>query len=497
MSTRSRTPIILGVSLLVAAILGVGAFAATKFLGGGTPVARALPDSVVALAAIDMDPGAKQKVEAIRTLRKFPELRKQLEVNEKDDLRKKIFDEVVKSSPCRDEVSFGKDVEPWLGDSAAVGAADLGGEKPSPVLALQISDEDAAAKTVEKLIDCGDGGADDFSYGFNDDYLIISDGKDNAAKLAERAKKASLADAEEYSEWHDKAGGDGIVNFFVSKDAAELISETLPPEMAAQLGAAEQTLAQFKGMAGALRFADGGVELEMASSGGQDVISDGLGDTLSGLPQDTALALGFRAPQDYADKMVEQFGSLTGDSKQLIDMAETQTGLNLPEDLTTLLGESVVLALGGEAPANLNELAGPGDLPLGIKVTGDTDKIEAVVKKAEQRAGSSLASVGAVQRAEGDNFVLASSDDYAEAMLEKGSLGEQDAFTRVIPQGDDAAGALFVNFNSDWVDAIAQTVKDMGGATTLKENLKPLGALGISGWRDGDTSRLLVKLTTD
>ena len=123
-----RLPVIVGVSVLVAGVLGAGAFAATKFLGGGAQPAQALPDSVIAYASIDIDPGASQKIEAIKMMRKFPELKKLIKVDAEDDIRKRIFDEAIKDSECKGKLSFDKDVEPWLGSRMAVGAADLGGK---------------------------------------------------------------------------------------------------------------------------------------------------------------------------------------------------------------------------------------------------------------------------------------------------------------------------------------------------------------------------------
>lgn len=501
----SRGPIIAGVGVLVAGVLGVGAYAGVQLLGGGPQPADALPDSVIAYASVDINPGASQKIEAVRALRKFPDLRERLEVDEDDDIRKRIFEEAVAGTDCEDEVTFDDDIEPWLGDRAAIAAVDLGGDEPSPVFALQVSDKDAAEQGVEALRECGGEGepSDDFSSAFNEGYLLISDGEDNAAKLVEEAAEGTLADDDGFAEWTDKAGGDGIISFYVSKRAAEVLLDVVPPEVSSQAGDVESALESFEGMAGAVRFADGGLELEIAAEGGEEFVGDAeLGDQLTQLPGDTAVAVGFGIPEDFAETLTDQLeNAFGGQSDSMVAEAEAQTGLDLPEDLQTLLGEAALLALGGDAPENLAETSGPGDIPFGLKIIGDADEIEAVVAKAEERAGSQLADAGLVQDSTDGAFVLATNEEFAEALKEEGSLGDNENFRDVVPEADNAAFALFIDFDSAWRTALINTFAGPGAdsseAARLEDNTEPLGALGISAWRDGDTSHALVKLTTD
>lgn len=500
---KSRTPLVIGVGLAVAAVLGGGAYAGMQLLGGGPQAAEALPASVIAYASIDIDPGASQKIEAVRTLRKFPDLRKQLELDEDDDLRKKLFDEMIEDSGCQGEVTFDQDVEPWLGDKAAFAAADLGGETPSPVMALQITDRSAAEEGVEKLSSCDEQGAqEDVSFAYTDDYLIVSDGTDNAEKLVKDAEKASLADDEKFVEWTDKAGGGGILSFYVSAKAADVVKENLPPEMAGQSAEVDKALNEFKGMAGALRFADAGLEIEVAAEGGNDFVGEGeVGSALAELPEDTALTLGFGVPEDFAQSVLDQLGAaFGGQADSMLAQMESQSGLDLPEDLQTLLGDAVLLALGGDAPEKIQDTSGPTDLPFGLKILGDPDKIAAVVAKAEDRSGSTLADAGIVQDTEGDAYVLASNEDFAASLKEKGSLGDNENFQAVVPEADNAAGALFIDFDSDWLQTIVNSIKADGDSDTaakVEANTEPLAAFGISAWRDGDVSHGLVKLTTD
>lgn len=501
-----RKPLLIGVSVVVVGVLAVGAWAGSKLIGGGTQPAEALPASVVAYASIDIDPGAKQKIEAIRTLRKFPELKKQLEVDEDDDLRRKIFTEAIKGSDCEGKVSFDKDVEPWLGQRAALGMADLDKDEPTPIFALQVSDEDDARNSIEKLRDCGAGedeGTDEFSMAYNEGYLLLSEGADTADALAEAAATKSLADEDGFKEWTDKAGGDGIVNFYVSKRAAEMASDMMPPEVRNEAGDLTGALDEFEGMAGALRFADGGLELEIAAEGGEDFIAGTeLGESLTGLPSDTAMALGFGVPEDFAENLAEQVeGTFGNDAESLFAEAESMTGLSFPEDLQTLLGEAVLLALGGDAPASGADLGSPADVPFGLKIIGDAEEIQGVVAKAEERSGQSVDDADLVQDVEGDAYVLASNDDFAQELKEGGDLGGNDNFAAVVPEAGKSSFAMFVDFDSAWLDTILETMRENGApsdlVTKVDENVSPLAGFGMSAWRDGDVAHALVKITTD
>ena len=330
--------------------------------------------------------------------------------------------------------------------------------------------------------------------------MLMSEGKSEVAKLISGAKKATLADSAGFKEWSDKAGGEGIVNFYVSPKAGELILDGLPAEVKSQVGDADKALKDFKGMGGALRFDDGGLELEMAAGGGKDMAVDGeLGDGITDLPKDTAVAFGIGVPDDFVSKMLDQVTTMFGgQADSTIAQIEAQTGLSVPEDIQTLLGDAVVVALGGDAPANLRDVTGPSDLPIGLKIIGDSDEIAKVISKAEERAGQKLSDADIVQGENGDAYVLASSKDFADALKKEGGLGDNDAFKKVIPEGGDSAFALFVDFNSSWRDAIIDTfASDAGSSKGVAANVKPLEAFGVSSWRDDDIQHVLVKLTTD
>ena len=141
------------------AAIGVGAWAAYGFLTTGPQPAEALPAGTLGYVSIDLDPSGGQKIEALRTLNKFPAFEDEVGIDTDDDIRKAIFDKIQDEAKC-DGLDYGDDIEPWLGDRAAIAAVDVGGDNPDPVFVLQVKDADAAEKGLDAIKDCGSGGED-------------------------------------------------------------------------------------------------------------------------------------------------------------------------------------------------------------------------------------------------------------------------------------------------------------------------------------------------
>ncbi|MEK8227709.1 hypothetical protein NKG05_18805 [Oerskovia sp. M15] len=81
-------------------------------------------------------------------MNRFPDLAKDLDLDlsETADIRKLVVDAITQSGECT--VDYATDVEPWIGQRAAVAAlpaAESGGE-PEPVFVLQVTDEGPLAR---------------------------------------------------------------------------------------------------------------------------------------------------------------------------------------------------------------------------------------------------------------------------------------------------------------------------------------------------------------
>jgi hypothetical protein len=534
-STDSRKRLLaLGGIVGVLAVGGGAVWAASSFLGIGAQPAEAMPASTLGYVSIDLDPSGGQKIEAIQTLRKFPAFKEHIGLETDDDLREKLFEEIVKSGEC-EGLDYAKDVEPWLGDRAAMGAADLGGDTPAPILVVQVKDAGKAEDGVDNLLEVcggetGESGESEDSGGYviYGDWIVISKNEAEAQKVVDATEEGSLADDEDFKTWTGEAGEPGIVSMYAAPEAGEFLGrymsdmagmgsmfgmpptvagidpetgeldESAPAESPSVPPELQEALDDFDGAAATVRFDDGAVEVEMAYSNyQQDLTEHFLGDAgvemVEGLPDDTVAAFGLGFEEGWAQAMLDYVAATSGgemDVDELLAEAESETGLDLPADLETLLGEGVAIGLGSGIDPDAIVNGGPAELPLGIKIKGDAEEIQAVLDKVKELAGPEVAPYLEVTESDG-YAVLGTNDDYKSALESKGSLGDTAAYDEVIEDG--AVSVLFLNFDAD-DDWLVRSTED---EPELSENLDPLSALGVSGWVEGDILHGVYKVTTD
>jgi hypothetical protein len=263
----------------------------------------------------------------------------------------------------------------------------------------------------------------------------------------------------------------------------------------------QQMIDDFDGAAATVRFDDGAVEIEYAMSNYQKdltkfIDSDTGVGMVSELPEDTVAALGFALQEGWGQAVIDYAKGIlsAGDGTDIDDQIaqfEDETGLAIPEDLETLLGEGVTISFGSGIDPDAITNGGPGEIPAGIRIKGDADEIQAVLDKIAAQAGPEAAEF--LQVTEGDGYaVLALQDDYRGKLESGGDLGDSDDYAEVV-EADDAQSVLYVNFDADddWLVRVTQDMPE------VSENLEPLSAFGISGWVDGDVVHGLFKLTTD
>jgi hypothetical protein len=494
-----------GIVAVVASVVAVvliagGGYAAWQFFAGGGPrPAEVLPSSTLALVTVDLNPSGGQKVEAIKTLRKFPSWRKRTGITPDSDVLKAIFDEAFEDGPCK-ALDYEKDVKPWIGQRAGLGAV-LMDKKPRPVLALQIKDADQAKTGFTQLARCTEvDDDDDFGWTISGDYLMVSDSNAHAKAIAAAGQKSPLAEDADFQKWTDEVGGPGIVNAYASPDSVEVIGDSLESSLGDLDGGKDagnelsEALKDFKGAAAGLKFADGGIELAFAGGGAADEKSRTVGKHVGALPGDTAAVMALAIPQ----KALDQLRSSGKGDKDLLDLGEMfteGTGLDLPDDLITLLGNSISVSLGGNAPADLND-AGPADLPVGLLVHGDDAKIKAVIDKVEASTGQSLADLPATLARKGGKVAISTQSGYANALLDNGSLGDAKDFKDVVTHADDAQFVLYLSFDNKWGDAVRKVASDENDKDLdeVAENAEVLRSLGISAWSEGSTGHGLVRL---
>ena len=67
-----RTTWLVGGGVVGLLVVGGGAWAAMSFFQQGSQPAEALPSTTIAYASVDLDPSGSQKIDAFKTLEKFP-----------------------------------------------------------------------------------------------------------------------------------------------------------------------------------------------------------------------------------------------------------------------------------------------------------------------------------------------------------------------------------------------------------------------------------------
>ncbi len=394
------------------------------------------------------------------------------------------------------KLDYAEDVEPWIGNRVAVAAVPDSKKGALPLVVLQVTDEAKAKAGAAKIAKCGDAEGEG-GFAFVGDYMLIAETQKQADAMAKDAEAAPLADSSEFTTAMDRVGDPGILTMFVSKDAPRAMSNGLRSGMHMESGATtpsdevEKMFKDFDGAAGVVRFADGAVEAEFTAKGLPDsfgAVGGDAGPGVTTLPSTTAAAFSVAFRKGWLDDYLAQMDEMMGDDASLEEMyaeGERATGLELPEDIETLLGDGISVSV--DATADLQELTespDPTKVPAGIRIAGDPDKIVPIIDKLKKLAGpdADMIEVGT-----GDGVVsVGLSRDYVEKLLTNGGLGSQQAFDDAVPDADKASSVFFVNFDAGngWAEELADLLSD--GDPEAKQNIAPLDALGVSGWVDED-----------
>lgn len=527
-SGRGRRAAVLGLAAAgVAGVVALGGWAAVSLMSDGTQPAEAIPADALGYASLDLDPSASQKIEAIKILKKFPGLEKEMDISSQDDLRRWVFEKAQEEGECK-ELDYDEDVAPWIGDRIAFAAmpGEKDGDPATPLLALQVTDEEAASKGISALAECGEAG-EDFGFAFSGDYALISDSEEHAESLAAAAEEASLADDASFQKWTERVGDPGIVTMYAAPGAIDAMFDMqgdLTEKLSPMAGAEEQALLEaqsemermnerlkemyedFSGMAGVVRFEDGAMEAEFATESSLE--STGMKFTpettidVTSLPSGTAAVLGLGLPEDWADSYLDMLGKITGDEQamdQMLAQAEAQTGLEIPEDLERLLGDGVAVAL--DEDLNIEAAStDPMAIPAGIRVSGDPQEITAAVDKIKRALGPQSE---ALVVEEGDGVVALGLDpDYVKGLAADGDLGSDASFQDVVPDADRANSVFYLDIDEveGWVIQAMQQGGQIGpDEKKVLDNLAPLRALGVSSWieEEGNAGGVLLRLSTE
>ncbi len=503
-----RAGIFAAAAVAVLAAMGAGAYGAVQLFAGGSSPASAIPASAIGYVSLDLDPSASQKIEAIKIIRKFPALRKAIRLGSRDDVRRRIFDEIDKEGHCS-QLSYQRDVEPWIGDRVALAAVPAAHHRIVPLVALQVRDQDKARAGASRLSSCERSG-DPTAVAYVGDYMLLGERQPEVDAMARAATAAPLQDDPGFETWMTRTGDPGILTMYAARNAVDVVlrsqsgwggrgaSGAAAPEDR-QLASAFK---DFGGAAGVLRFKDGAVEAELQAKGlgpAGGPVGTGRGPDVRSLPASTAAVLSLSFQKGWLNGYVDQLRSTlgAGEVDSALSQAEQQTGLRLPQDIETLLGDGLSVSV--DSSTDLHALASspdPSRVAAGIRIKGDAERIRAVIARLEAAAGASGDIVKVHSR--GDTVVVGTDGAYLRTLLQSGDLGSSPSFEAAVPEPTRAGAVLFVSFDAGngWAQRLADELSD--GDPDVKANIAPLDALGVSGWVDKDkVQHSLLRLTTD
>ncbi|MBI4942348.1 MAG: hypothetical protein HY830_16515 [Actinobacteria bacterium] len=465
---------------LVVGGVGVGGYVATGLLGGGDQPEDHLPASAVAMVKLDLDPSAGQKIDAIRFARKFPGGK---DLREDGDPREWMWEKLtrdVEGAPPWSQASE------WIGDRAALAVLPpaAGATDPDVVGVLAVTDEKAAVADMASLENAGVAAADG--------WLVLARTDAAARAVVTAAKAASLAGAKTFSEDLDRIGEDGVAAAWFDGPGISALAATSSQALGGLPGCPGATAAAAPRVPGhgavTLRFDGPSLEL-FGSVVGADatVATSGAGTGIEALPAGTLAGIGAAglgpAVTKQWDQMLAQVSAATcQDAGDLVDVAATTVGLDLPGDLATLLGDTAAVSVGGPGA--------DGTPSVGLEVTtsgaGLGDLVDTLSGLASDAGVPLTAKVV-------DGGYVAGTDTEALAALEAPGA-RLSAVPRFRDAAPDAVAASVVAFAD--VQGLLAAYGDTMPADA-RADLAPLDALGVTVVVDGDGEQTLrVRLTT-
>ena len=449
---------------------------------------------------MDLDPSAAQKVSAVRLLTKFPAFSDVTGITEEtEDLRRRAFDLLKQRTPECQNLTYEEDIATWLGDRIGVGflPPPAGSSEPGVAVVVQVTDRSAAEDALRAIADCSGEGPIPYA-AVGEEYLLFAESDALAKDYAAAATEQPLSADEAFSTDMDLLGDQGIVSGWLS---IERLVDVLPAGSVPQ-GLDPNQLFAVDTMAVALRFDENYVEYAGVASGAQTP-TDITDNPVVDLPESTFAAASLSEGGQQVDQMWSVLESMMASSGQSLDVVtqqiEDETGLVLPADLKTLLGDNVTVALDAEG-LDFQQLAQSGDpslLRLGARFQTDPAAFHAVFDKIMRYAASQGARLP-LTTTDGDGFVTVSTNaDYADQLASDGALGESETFQHAVPNADQALAVFYANF--DAVEDQAISALQSGGAPQeVIDNIEPIASVGMSTWvpEDGQMA-FSVRLTVN
>jgi hypothetical protein len=473
---------IVTISLSVGAVGAVvaGGLAVNSFLAGGGPQPEdVLPASTIGFVKVDLNPSMSQKLNVLRLMEKFPEVDRK-----DDDLKRTVVESMLEESDL--DLDYERDVEPWLGDRAAVAALPASSpaadaDPVAPVLVVEFTDEAqmvAALDEVEKSLEDDES----FEYAVGEDFVFLGDDRavvDGAASATEH-----LSDSDTFAADKDAVDGSNqiILGWMDVSAAYAAAPERDKAELAEQLGSAEPAGRVVMGLhaeADAIEATGRTFDLEAGDTQALATGGRGTGLVLD-MPASTDIAFSATGLGTVAAELWERHGP---DSDMGLEREARRMGLEMPQDLVALLGQEAALGV------TFRDLDGPEWASVTARVATDgPDRALEVIDTLAATAPEDILT----SPAPGGYVVGNDRGHLADAANGDDSLAGDPAFAKAVPDADAAGALLFVDLRS-----VAEVLSTWGEPVTPEEEpgWDVLEALGFTATGEDGDGEFTMRLT--
>ncbi|WP_143570902.1 hypothetical protein [Tessaracoccus sp. ZS01] len=461
---KSKAPAIVAGALALALVIGGVAFGLTFFRGATPAAAKGLPSTVVMAVELNLAPAPADQLKLARIINKFPVGE---EMAETTDYKRALWDLIPDDSG--DKPAY-EEVEPWLGDSVALGFLGSAPDSASGfgdqvVVAVETTDKEKAEAFAAAQA------AAENEYFFVDDVLVITSadlGLDAAA-----ISESSLADDQDYKADMAKLGTGSLATFWAGSEAMDMLISQSGPGLYPMSDV--EALRGSHGAAG-LKVDDDRVILDgqfSAPNYPQPELDD-MRAFASGLPGDVLAAVAGAGSTEAYEQSWRSFeaAGLTPDLESL--------GIMSAADLQALLGRQIGVTVGTDAQ---------GQPVVGAKFISDDParQLELLdsVKQVLMPEGSFE---GLTAEQDGDTVYLAYGQGIDDIRSPATTLGDSAGFKDVIRQ--DASSLSFVDLNAVKSMPLYQEMAASEYSAGFTQWLEPVSALGmaVGAADDGDST---------
>jgi len=334
-------------------IAGCGSSDDSSSSGGANDPAKAIPASASFYLEATVRPTGKQRTDLEAALGK---------ILRTSDPGAKITSLIDKSSD--NGQTYAKDIEPWLGEKAAVAITGFTRGEPDFAVVVNSTDDDKARKTVEGDKDYSVKrsyeGADyrvnpkeGEAQGVVDHFLV--DGTENGFKaVARQLKKGgdSLSGNQDLQDLRDKVGGRPGFMFVdmqvLLRGVAGSAGSSLGPS---ELSAINGLFKRFRSFGVGIGADASAIRMSVATLGEGSGTGNGPGTALplDKAPGDAWLALTQKEIGKTISDALEAFKDTSASDQ--ITQFETATGLKVKEDLLSWMGDAGLFVEGDSVPA--------------------------------------------------------------------------------------------------------------------------------------------------